>query len=547
METSLSVNRKIVLWGALVTTILIIPNSYDPVSFPKSFILILFVSTALTAFIWKNGLSSLKPHDFLDYLLFAFFVIAFLNVLINHNALEERIFGVSGRAIGLLTLFACAILMLLVRRIDIQQRDLIKFLLIANLIVSLYFLSQKFGFEIGKYQEYYGAPSSTLGNPNFVSGFIGFSAISALVLLDSKKKRFPMQLLILLVLLLNIWVIKESISIQGVVALGVSFFVFVLATIYGRPSLLLPTFVIGLLLSSLSLLGFFGLGPASNFFSSTTVYSRLDYWRAAIAMTLNRPFTGHGLDAFGDNYRLFRDQAAFERFGESQVTDSAHNIYLDFFAAGGVLFGILFIGFNLIPLLIFIKSFKSKSRIKLVDRLMISLWFGFQIQALISPNQIGIFVWIWIILGVLSRNSRVVTPAEGLMKKKLISDPSRFSRISSAFVSAVVVTLAFLPLKNNVDFLTQGNKADGLALKSVALRFPQDSKMIALVAQGFQNANYPRESADILRVGLEHNPNSFTLWKLLYDNKEISSAERLMVRGQLNRLEPRVTWPVTKQ
>ena len=197
METSLSVNRKIVLWGALVTTILIIPNSYDPVSFPKSFLLILFVSTALTAFIWKNGLSSLRPHDFLDYLLIAFFVIAFLNVLINHNALEERIFGVSGRAIGLLTLLACASLMLLVRQIDIKQRDLIKFLLIANLIVSLYFLSQKFGFEFGKYQEYYGAPSSTLGNPNFVSGFLGFSAISALALLDNKKKKFPIQLLTL--------------------------------------------------------------------------------------------------------------------------------------------------------------------------------------------------------------------------------------------------------------------------------------------------------------------------------------------------------------
>lgn len=547
METSLSVNRKIVLWGALVTTILIIPNSYDPVSFPKSFLLILFVSTALTAFIWKNELSSLRPRDFLDYLLIAFFVIAFLNVLINHNALEERIFGVSGRAIGLLTLLACASLMLLVRQIDIKQRDLIKFLLIANLIVSLYFLSQKFGFEFGKYQEYYGAPSSTLGNPNFVSGFLGFSAISALVLLDNKKKRFPIQLLILVVLLMNIWVINESISIQGVVALGVSLFVFVLATFYGRPRLFFSIFAIGLLFSFLAFLGFFGLGPASSFLSSTTVYSRLDYWRAAIAMTQNRLFTGQGLDAFGDNYRQFRDQTAFDRFGESQVTDSAHNIFLDFFAAGGVLFGIVFICINVIPLLLFIKSLKSAPKIVLVDRLMIALWFGFQVQALISPNQIGIFVWIWIILGVLSRNSLVVTPAEGLSKKKLISDPSRLGRISSAFVSAVVVALAFLPLKNNVDFLTQGNKADGLALKSVALRFPQDSKMIALVAQGFQNANYPRESADIVRVGLEHNPNSFTLWKLLYDNKEISSSERLMVRGQLNRLEPRVTWPVTQQ
>lgn len=547
METSLSVNRKIVLWGALVTTILIIPNSYDPVSFPKSFLLILFVSTALTAFIWKNELSSLRPRDFLDYLLIAFFVIAFLNVLINHNALEERIFGVSGRAIGLLTLLACASLMLLVRQIDIKQRDLIKFLLIANLIVSLYFLSQKFGFEFGKYQEYYGAPSSTLGNPNFVSGFLGFSAISALVLLDNKKKRFPIQLLILVVLLMNIWVINESISIQGVVALGVSLFVFVLATFYGRPRLFFSIFAIGLLFSFLAFLGFFGLGPASSFLSSTTVYSRLDYWRAAIAMTQNRLFTGQGLDAFGDNYRQFRDQTAFDRFGESQVTDSAHNIFLDFFAAGGVLFGIVFICINVIPLLLFIKSLKSAPKIVLVDRVMIALWFGFQVQALISPNQIGIFVWIWIILGVLSRNSLVVTPAEGLSKKKLISDPSRLSRISSAFVSAVVVALAFLPLKNNIDFLTQGNKADGLALKSVALRFPQDSKMIALVAQGFQNANYPRESADIVRVGLEHNPNSFTLWKLLYDNKEISSSERLMVRGQLNRLEPRVTWPVTKQ
>lgn len=540
MESSVRASQKIVLWGTFVTTILIVPNSYDPVSFPKSFLLVLFVSLALSTYTWKPGIKSLKPQDFIDRLLIGFISIAVLNIVINHDALEERVFGVSGRAIGLLTLIASTSLMLVVRRIDLQKRNLILFLFMANVVVSLYFLSQKLGFEIGKYQDYYGAPSSTLGNPNFVSGFIGFSAISALVLLDSKKRKAPIQQLILVVLLLNIWVIKESISIQGVVALGISLFIFVLATFYGKPLFFWPIFAIGFLLSTVVFLGFFGLGPASNFLSSTTVYSRLDYWRAAIAMTLDSPFMGKGLDAFGDNYRLFRDQAAFDRFGESQVTDSAHNIFLDFFAAGGIPLGALFIAINVIPFFIFLHRFKRSAKIELVDRLIIALWAGFQIQALISPNQIGIFVWLWVILGVLSTKIQSSPTVGDLKNKKAESEGASFLRVPSVLLSVVFVTLAFLPLKNNINFLTQAKKADGLALKNVALKFPQDTKMISLVAQGFQNANYPKESAEILRVGLAHNSNSYTLWKLLYDNKEISVSEKTRASAELLRLDPRV-------
>jgi O-antigen ligase len=529
-----------ILLGAVIVTGLILPNSYDPVSAPKMFILAVVVGLGLVFF--NFGDLKVRNWDLPNYAAVTFAILLLLNLLVNNSAFSERLFGVSGRSTGFFTLTAFLILFLIARCSLDSLVTILCYLALANVIVSGYFISQSLGFDFADYQEYYGAPSSTLGNPNFVSGFIGFSAI---VFVDLARRYIRNVILVIplsLFLIMNVWVISKANSIQGFVALGLAIFVYCLYGIYvsvSRVNFLRLSIVITLPIL-LIFLGFFGIGPLSQYIASTTVFSRLDYWRASLAMTFDHPLTGVGLDAYGDNYRLYRDERAIARFGETQVTDSAHNVYLDIFSYGGLPLGLAYIALNLLPLLICIRRvslFENQSE-KINQVILIALWCGFQVQTFVSVNQIGVTIWIWLILGIMASRVNRETIVKSSIKNTSIGD-SILRRVPVITFSTAMVFLCLLPLQTNIKFLSAANNADGLALKSIVEKFPQDSKLIAMVASGFQNSNYSTLSLEILRQGVLHNPDSFNLWKLIYDNPKSPISLKNEALQELQRLDPR--------
>ena len=52
-------------------------------------------------------------------------------------------------------------------------------------------------------------------------------------------------------------------------------------------------------------------------------------------MTIDHPFTGVGLDSYGDWYRVSRTLAATLRRGPDITSNAAHNVFLDFSSNGG--------------------------------------------------------------------------------------------------------------------------------------------------------------------------------------------------------------------
>ena len=529
------------LVGSILTTLIIVPFSYDPISAPKLFTLVSLATICLVMLVSLSGKRVVKEIDFLDKLMIVFVLLLIFVLCVNQSAWTERIFGIAGRSTGFLTFLAFTVILFVSRRSILSLSSFYASISITNFFVSLYFFTQYLGFDIGSFQEYYAAPSSTLGNPNFVSGFIGFSclAIFGAVGSISRNKRL---VLVIPYLLLSLWVIYESDSVQGFVAFGLTSSILIFYWLYVNFSIkaFVSVFVLSLAPSSIAILGFFGFGPLSSLLSSTTVFSRLDYWRAAVAMTFDRPLFGQGFDAFGDNYRRFRDGQAFARFGESQVSDSAHNVFLDVFVNGGIPLGTLFIFLNLLPVVLLFKQIKVNHAVTRDQVILLSLWSGFQVQALVSPNQIGVSIWIWLILGAMAKKRELDSE-----KKEDLSKVIRIGK--NATLSTLIVfifsLISFLPLRANIDFLDRGKGADGLGLKQIALRFPQDSKLIGLVALGFQNSNFPGESLAILKEGVVHNPESFTLWRLIYENPEATVKDKSKAKSEMLRLEPRMIFP----
>jgi O-antigen ligase len=529
-----------ILLGAVIVTGLILPNSYDPISVPKMFMLAVVVGIGLI-FV-KFTVLQFRNWDLLTYAAVSFAILLVMNLLIHNSALPERLFGVSGRSTGFLTLTAFLLLFLIARNSLYSISTFLYYLASANIIVSGYFVSQFFGFDFANFQEYYGAPSSTLGNPNFVSGFLGFSSIVFLDLFRKYLNKVLISLPLLMVFSVDVWVISKTDSIQGFVALGLGLFTYFsygIFVILGRAKFmrLSPIFLMAL---TPIMLGFLGIGPLSQYLTSTTVFSRLDYWRASLSMLLDNPLTGVGLDAFGDNYRLYRDDRALARFGESQITDSAHNVYLDIFSYGGLTLGFLYVALNLIPLWLFlgkVRSVQSQSEMR-EQVVLLALWFAFQIQTLVSVNQIGVTIWIWLILGLMSSSISERNQKTKAMKE-LGLGTMLLSRTLMIGVSITLVFFSYTPLRTNIEFLSAANKADGLAMKNIVERFPQDSKLIALVASGFQNSNYSTLALEILNRGTRHNPDSFNLWKLIYENPKTPELEKNLALKELKRLDPR--------
>lgn len=142
MSSKSNWESNLILIGASLVTVVILPNwSYDPVSFPKQYLLTLTAGIALASHIRQgNVLRNLLRRSFpIAIIIFLFLLL--INILVNNNVITERFFGIRGRSTGFITLVSLAIIALLIS----QRANINKFflaLVISNLIVSGYFTLQ---------------------------------------------------------------------------------------------------------------------------------------------------------------------------------------------------------------------------------------------------------------------------------------------------------------------------------------------------------------------------------------------------------------------
>ncbi len=536
MGSKLPRDERIISFSAILVTVIILPNwTYDPVSSPKQFVLATAAAVSFGVFIHRGFLVRKLLKETFPSLILVFVFLLFLNLSLHNEVLPERLFGIRGRSTGLITYLSFAIIALIVS----QRRFTGKFfsaLLLTNLLVSGYFVLQVFGADIFVVEEFYASPSSTLGNPNFVSGFAGFSVFSVFYYLNLKTPRVFIP--VLAIVGLNLFVLVKSDSIQGAIALtaGFSTLVFLRVLTLKKRGLTTVTLIAAILPLTIMFLGLLGKGPLANFLGSSTTFSRLDYWRAAIRMLLDNPIFGVGLDGYRDSYRLYRDESAIKRFGESQTADSAHNLFLDLFSAGGFPLGITFLVISIFPAYLVLQRVLRESQRDGLGILLLSAWVSFQVQALSSVSNLGIGIWGWFLLGTMvsyaKESGKLRSSGE---EKKKSGHPAR------TYIAASVIALGFFfatpQLMAEVRFLRLANQGDGLALTQLVTSWPQDSGRINLVAQGWRNSGDLQRAKELVLAGIERNANYYPHWELLLSLDNASSAEKINALAQLRRLD----------
>jgi len=527
---------KIIIYFAFAITIIITPWIHkESISVPK-----LILLTTLAGYLVPNTLNDIKAiikYRFGRYIVSIQIIIIIgliLIVAVSSAPFEQQLFGRSGRLLGLFSYISLAIIFIAsIRHSKIfQNQFMINIFAVSGLIVSIYSICQSFGIDFVKWDTRTNGVISTLGNPNFVSAFIAASTIPIIFLAPRKY----IILASLTVIPFSIFSIYRTESIQGFIALLVGltcYLFFYINKIHKKFTGLFGAsvfFVFGWLIS-----GALGHGVFREFLYKASVESRGDFWRSAFTTANHNPFFGVGLDSFGDYYLIYRDEnAANHTFAE--FTDSAHNYLLDYASQGGY----IFLGLNLLIILIVITSFISKQKqtnfFEKEAVAIFSAWLALQATFIVSPISIPLMLWSTIFSGALISYSLGLNTTKDSQKSN--TNFSYNIRDLIRIFSVSVVLIIMFPLHNTdskfLESLRTGNGNLGL---EVVEMYPRSNLRYFTIGKLFWESGQNEYALKIARSAVQFNDLSINAWGLIMINPLASYEERVFAKEKVLQLD----------
>jgi hypothetical protein len=546
---------KILGLGASITTLFLITGSAtDPVNAPKLFLLGGIAFSLLAIMIGRRGGNFFQENKILVVSVGVFFVASVTATLASDSPLTQNLYGTYGRNTGLVAYVSLALILMAASGLRTKKafQTIVLGLLFAgavNVLYSAYVLSFS---DPVNWENPYGALLGTLGNPNFISSFLGFFIATCVSIVLNSELSSPKRLIALAAVGLAFFEISFTDSIQGyVVTFACSAFVIYLKIRSSRfKSLSWPYLGAFGVAGTISVAGVFKLGPLTGYLYQGTMAFREQYWKAAINMGTAHPFTGVGMDAYGDNYRSARELRALTTPGVQVVSNSAHNVVVEFFASGGYL---LLISYLTIVILSLISVFKFISRSKKFDPIFATLsavWLGYQLQSLISINQIGLAVWGWLLTGAVIGYERATREKPdsiggGTDSKKKSSKDKHNSVFSVNFFAGIGALFGFLiavpPLSADMAWANAAKSGNYLNVQTAltpGYMKPMSSARLVQVIQMLENSKLNDQAREFALKAVEYNPNSFDSWLALYSIQKSTPDDKRLALQNLKRLDP---------
>jgi hypothetical protein len=337
------------------------------------------------------------------------FIVGLLISTIATDAKFTALFGEYHRNNGSFSYLAMAILMLvsaLVFNPKSSSRYL-KFYAVTGLFLTGYGFLQAAGKDPVGWKLDYNPFITTLGNPNFTSGFLGLSGIAIFLLAIEAKDR-KVQISWAIGLIADLYILKRSGSIQGLFGFLLGAAVIILVKLwlvnrkYGQIGLV-ATAIAGAPVS----LAILNIGPLASRLYQGTLANRLDYWNAALNMFKDYPIFGVGIDRYGEYYRQYVVQ---NQVVQGQITDNAHSVYLQLLATGGLITFLPYVALIFFVTYIGLKALiRATGPTKLRIGGILGIWLSTVVVNIVTIDNLGVAVWFWITGGVLIAVSASLT------------------------------------------------------------------------------------------------------------------------------------------
>jgi O-Antigen ligase len=544
---------KLFLIGApFIALFLLTSNVSDPVNITKLFALGgLAGATGLLAI--TNGFKELWTNSKVLVIVGALIVIFSMTaILLSKGPLSQNLYGVYGRNTGFLTYFLLVLIALAAATLRSQRNfDWILYGLFAAGAINVIYCGWVllFGDFVG-WTNPYGNILGTFGNPDFISSFLGIYIVASFAWVFGSGRSRLTRIVVSLLSLIAFYEVIKSHAIQGrVVALGgISIVLFFLIRSRTKGFIAQGLYLtVVAVAGAFSVFGALQIGPLTKYIYKTSVSLRGEYWAAAFRTGKSHPFSGVGMDVYGDWYRRTRDAQAMILPGPNTVTNVAHNVVLDFFASGG---WPLLLGYLALIALGAISIFRVSRRNRKYDPEFVALaagWICYQVQSIISINQIGLALWGWMITGALiayeiaTRTTEASTPSKSAGKKARTSGTVVSPGLIAGVGLVIGLILAVPPLSSDMAWMS-ALRSQNLATVEAALvptyLHPQNSLRYAQAVQTMKQSKLFDKEHEYALIGVKFNPDYFEAWKSLYYATNATPDEKSLALQNLKRLDP---------
>jgi O-antigen ligase len=540
----------------IVTVFLLAGTSTDPVNVTKLFALggVAIAVFGISLVFGRKALFSNYKSILIVISLFDLLLI-FASVVSN-GPFSQNYFGTFGRNNGLLTyvlLSFVTIASFLLSKLESFERIL--YGLFGAGFLNIIYCGWVLAFgDFISWNNPYGNILGLFGNPDFISAFLGMFIAGSLSFIVTSTTNFVQRIIFTIASVLALYEIVKSHAIQGLVVTAGGI---VIVGFYAVRARFKPQFIAYGYATAVMILGIFAVfgtlqkGPLS-FMYKRSVSLRGSYWNAGIEMGKTHPFTGVGLDTYGDWYRRTRPPVALiDTPGINTFSNVSHNVVIDFFASGGFP---LLLSYLTILIFGFISILRVTARRREYDRVFVGLtavWLCYEVQSFISINQIGLAIWGWLFTGLLVAYERSTrselqggdSTKHQVQKTHVKSQVSVFSPQLVAGIGMVIgLIIAFPPLSADSKWYSATRSHDASKVEAAlvpSIFNPADSSRYAQAVGLFQTSNLPDLAHKYALIAVKFNPDYSDAWKQLYALPQSTSGEKATALLNMKRLDPK--------
>jgi O-antigen ligase/Flp pilus assembly protein TadD len=310
-------------------------------------------------------------------------------------------------------------------------------LVVAAAVVVGYAIAQWIGIDPvdwGRKDELF----STLGNPNFLAGWIGAVLPVCLGVAVARTLALPWRIVAGLTALAIVPVSFGSNSFQGPMTVAVSAVAFV-GLLFARGAIPIPTalrgrrglIVLGIVVLVAAPIGVKILADGLD----QGLLERKYFYRVAVEVVADHPIVGAGPDTFHNQF-LSRRPPEHVAIGGANA-GAVHDVPLGVLAEGGLLSGIPYLAFiGLVGWRLVVAVRRGRGEAWLVAGVG-AAWIGYQTQSLVSIDKPALAVLHWALAGA-------IVVLAGPIEARILPLPGQRTRTAESAPPATVVAVGVI-------------------------------------------------------------------------------------------------------
>jgi len=354
-------------------------------------------------------------------------------------------------------------------------------------------------------------------------------------------------------------------SIQGPLTFVAGLTIAVLGSLWisNKRAIFYPLLALVVVGGTFLIYSMYGYGPLGATLLQYTLKLRFRYWQAAIEMMQNHPWLGVGVDSYGEYFRRSKSLALIQSNGTELMTNNAHSTPFQLGETLGIPFFLLYVGLQIYVIVRFVKAFRNPSDSAKPLLALFSVWVAFQLQSLISLDQLGLSIWGWVlgaaIIGLSFDSAAVVAPPviKGPRKAERTKEVApAFLKPGIAIGAIVGLMIALVPIRADLAMKAametpwsqedEASKQTRLANLTAAIKpLEHDPTYVSQAITEVYKMGKIEEGLALAKVGAALHQESFDSQYMVVDMLEQNQrwSEALPYRKRTTELDP-MNWNV---